>query len=111
LFLDHLDILIAPYQNVALADRLRRAAEHVAPTGKLPELLGIVRNEKYLKLDKQSFDRAREHYRTLERQVHGEEESLTRIAGRSLVLGRKAAAYVSTSVGVAVLIAVLGGLG
>jgi hypothetical protein len=111
LFLDHLDILLSPYQNVALRQRLQRAAEHVAPTGKLPELLGIVRNQKYLKLDKQGYDGARQQYRALKRQVQFEQDSLPHIGRRSLVLGRKAAAYLSVFIGMAVVIAVLGGVG
>jgi hypothetical protein len=111
LFLDHLDTLIAPYHNVALRKRLRSAAERIAPTGKLPELLGIVRNPKYQKLDKKGFDRARQHYQTLERQIQAQTNSLSQMGGRSLVLGRKAAAYISICVGAAVVLVALGGFG
>ncbi len=110
-FVDHLDILLAPYQNVALANRLRRAAEQIAPTGKLPELLGVVRNQKFMTLDKKGFDRARQNYRNLGQKIQIEENSLPHIIARSQILGRKVAAYLSACVCATVVVAVLGGFG
>ena len=111
LFLDHLDILISPYHNVALRKRLRSAAEQAAPTGRLPELLGAVRNKKYLRMDKRGFDQAKRHYRELGRQANIQEDSLGRIPQRSILQGRVAAAYISTCICAAVVVAfVLGGM-
>lgn len=107
LFLSHLDILLSPYQNVALRQRLRRDAERTALTGRLPELLGIIRNRKLLNADKKGFDLARRHYRSLVQQVHAQEVSRERLAPRSLVVGRKAAAYVSSGIAATVVVMIV----
>ncbi|NKB48925.1 MAG: hypothetical protein GKS02_06120 [Alphaproteobacteria bacterium] len=105
--LGHLDILLSPYRNVALRKRLRRVAEQVAPTGKLPELLGVISNRKTLNADKKGFDRARRHYRALGRQINSQRDSRERTGERALVVGRAAAAYVSGGVGATVVMMVL----
>ncbi|MCZ6509253.1 MAG: hypothetical protein O7A62_01550 [Alphaproteobacteria bacterium] len=112
LIVNHLDILLAPYRNIDLRQRLHGAAERAAPTGKLPELLGIIANRKTLNADKKRFDQARRNYRECERQVHVQEDARERTADRSLMVGRKVAAYLSTCVGAAVVVmVVLAGLG
>lgn len=112
MFFDHIDVLLSPYQNVALRERLRRAAEQIAGTGKLPELLGVVRNRNYLRLDKRGFDRAKRTYAALERQVQALVDSRERIPRRAQIVGRKTATYVATCVSATVVVmVVLGGLG
>jgi len=112
LFFDHLDTLLSPFHNVDLRQRLRHSAEQVAAVGKLPELLGIVRNKKYMRMDKKGFDQAKRYYLSLERQVHFQQNSLTRIAHNSLVKGRLAAAYISSCIcATVVVMVVLGGVG
>lgn len=106
-FLNHLDILLSPYRNVELRQRLRRAAERIAPTGKLPELLGVIGNRKFLKADKKGFDQAKRRYRALEQQVHEQEDSRGQVAHRSLIVGRKAAACISAVVGATVVLMVV----
>jgi len=110
LFLGHLDILLSPYKNLALLKRLRSAAERIAATGKLPELLGVVRNEKTLNADKKGFDRAKRNYRALERQVHFQQNSRERVAQLSVPLGRKTAAYASCLIGATVAMIIFAGL-
>ncbi|MDH3739520.1 MAG: hypothetical protein OER92_10015, partial [Alphaproteobacteria bacterium] len=68
-FLNHLDTLLAPYRNLALRSRLSAAAERIAATGKLPELLGAIRNPKTIKSDKRAYEQARQRYRNLARQM------------------------------------------
>ena len=112
LFFDHLDILISPFHNVELRRRLRRSAEQVATTGKLPELLGIVRNKKYMRLDKRGFNHAKRQYISLERQVQAQQVSITRIPRASLLKGRVAAAYISSCICATVVVMIaLGGPG
>ncbi len=111
LFLAHVDTLLSPFQNVALKQRLRKAAEHVAPTGKLPELLGAVRNSKYLRLDQKGFEQAQRQYRALGKRIYGREDERSRTNQRSLALGRTAAAYVSSCIAATVVLMVfLGGI-
>lgn len=112
LFFGHLETLMAPFHNVDLRERMRRSAEQVAITGKLPELLGIVRNKKYMRLDKRGFDQAKLQHLSLERQVNIQQFSLTRIAPNSLAKGRVAAAYISSCIcATVVVMIVLGGAG
>ena len=103
LFSSHLEILLSPYRNVDLRKRLRLAAERIAPTGKLPELLGVIRNRSLQNEDKKGFDQAKRRFRDLERQVRAQEDSRARVSDRSLVVGRKAAAYVSVTIGITVV--------
>ena len=110
LFFDHLDILISPLHNVDLRARVRRSAEQVAATGKLPELLAIVRDKKYMRLDKRGFDQAKRYYLSLERQVLFQQDSLTRVAHDSLLKGRLAAAYLASCICATVVVMIaLGG--
>lgn len=112
LFLNHLETLLSPFHNVELRKQLRSSAEEVAATGKLPELLGVVRNKKYMRLDKKGFDQAKRQHLALERQVQGQQVSLTRIAPNSLAKGRVAAAYISSCIcATVVVMIVLGGAG
>lgn len=112
LFFEHLDTLIAPFHNVEMRGRLRRSAEQVATTGKLPELLGIVRNKKYMRLDKRGFDHAKRQYTSLGRQVMAQQVSITRIPRTSLLKGRVAAAYISSCICATVVVMIaLGGPG
>ena len=109
-FFDHLDTLMSSFHNVALRERMQRAAERVAASGKLPELLGIVRNRNYLNVDKKGFNQARRKYSSLEREVHAQVESRDHLGRRSLLRGHMAAAYLATSICAAVVVAVvLGG--
>ena len=107
LFLGHIKILLAPYQNLALRKRLRSSAERIAATGKLPELLGVIRNRKTMKTDKKGYDHAKRNYSALERQVHAQEASRAHATDRSVALGRKAAAYLACMIGAAVVVIVM----
>jgi len=112
LFFAHLDTLIAPFHNVDLRERMRRSAEQVAATDKLPELLSVVRNKKYMRMDKRGFDQAKRQHFSLERQVYVQQALLTRIAPSSFVKGRVAAAYISSCICATVVVLIaLGGAG
>lgn len=111
-FFNHFDTLISSYHNVELRKRLRRAAERIVPTGKLPELLGIVSNKNYMRLDEKGFEQAKRQHVALGRHINAEEDSLNRTGKRSLVMGRQAAAFLSTTIGAAIVVMVtLGALG
>lgn len=105
--LSHLDILLSPYRNVALRQHLKHAAKQTAATGRLPELLGVIRNRKTMNTDKRGFDRAKRQYKSLERQVHFHENARARTGDRALVAGRRAAAYLSGLIGAAVVVMVM----
>ncbi len=91
---------------------MKKAAERVAANGTLPELLGIVCNRNYLKLDKNGFDQAKRQHRALERQVHAQEDSRDQLVGRSLLQGHVIAAYLAACICAAVVVTVvLGGAG
>lgn len=105
--LGHLDILLSPYRNVALRQHLKRAAERMAVTGKLPELLGVIRNPKTMNMDKKGFDRAKRHYKALERQVHFQYNARAHTGDRALVAGRRVAAYLAGIIGAIVVIMVM----
>lgn len=110
-FLGHLKVLLAPYRNLALRKRLRSSAERIAATGKLPELLGVIRSRKTMKADKSGYDKAKRDYHAFERQAVALAESRGNATDRSMALGRKVAAYLSCAVGTAVVaIVILGGL-
>jgi hypothetical protein len=111
-FFDHLEVLLSPFHNTDLRARLRRAAEQVAPSGKLPELLGILRNKKYMRMDERGFDQAKRYYAQLERAVRFQEHALGNISFTSLANGRLAAAYISSCIcATVVVLVVLGGMG
>lgn len=112
MFFDHLETLLEPYHNVALRDRIRRAAERIVPTGKLPEFLGVVRNRKLMRADEKGFEAAKRRFRALEAQINAEEALLARIPSRSQLAGRKTAAYISGCLCVTTVVFItLSGLG
>ena len=110
LFFNHLETLLSPFHNVELRERIRRSAEQVATTGKLPELLSIVRNKKYMRMDKKGFGQSKLYYTSLERQIQVQQIALTRISPASLVKGRVAAAYIASCICATVVVMIsLGG--
>jgi len=112
LFFDHLDLLLAPFHNTELRALIRRSAAQVAESGKLPELLGVLRNRNYMRMDKKGFDRARQYYAQLQRSIRHQEGLLARIAVNSLEKGRVVAAYTASCIcATVVVLVVLGGMG